>query len=155
IVSPLRWLGLTASFQGSTDLAGTGARPVEIKQLGRDQESAASTPGIEDQVVVSGSEQAGTTDRSPLWPWTPDTERRRGGRAPATDRRRKPRRAKAHLFVTVCHWSMVGLLALSLLTGMRIGWGYLESPLGGPTGAWGRILGSIAPAGTLLGINVI
>jgi hypothetical protein len=50
---------------------------------------------------------------------------------------------------------MVLLLVLNLLTGMRIGWGYLESPLGGSTGRWGAMLGAIAPKGSLLGVNVI
>jgi thiosulfate reductase cytochrome b subunit len=72
-----------------------------------------------------------------------------------TNRRRAPRTAKPHLFVTVCHWGMVMLLALSLLTGMRIGWGYMESPLGGSTGPWGSVLGAVAPKGTLFGVNVI
>jgi cytochrome b subunit of formate dehydrogenase len=74
---------------------------------------------------------------------------------PGPERRRVPRTAKPHLFVTLCHWSMVLLLALNLLTGMRIGWGYLESPLGGNTGTWGAILGAIAPKGSFLGVNVI
>lgn len=63
--------------------------------------------------------------------------------------------AKPHLFVTVCHWAMVALLTISLLSGMRIGWAYPESPLGGPEGAWGAFLGSLSPKGTLLGINLI
>jgi cytochrome b subunit of formate dehydrogenase len=62
---------------------------------------------------------------------------------------------KAHLFVTVCHWAMVILLALSLLSGMRIGWGYEESLLGGQKSVWGSLLGSIAPKGTLFGISLI
>lgn len=74
---------------------------------------------------------------------------------PATERRRVPRTARAHLFVTLCHWGMVILLALNLLTGMRIGWGYVESPLGGNRGTWGALLGTIAPQGSLLGVNII
>jgi hypothetical protein len=50
---------------------------------------------------------------------------------------------------------MVVLLALNLLSGMRIGWGYVESPLGGMTGAWGAVLGAIAPKGTMFGINLM
>jgi len=83
------------------------------------------------------------------------TDRRRTPRGPNTERRLIPRSAKAHLFVTVCHWAMVVLLAVSLLSGMRIGWGYMESPLGGPEGLWGALLGSIAPSGTMFGINLI
>ena len=71
------------------------------------------------------------------------------------DRRRTPRTAKPSLFVTVCHWGMVTLLALNLLSGMRIGWGYLESPLGGSAGTWGAILTAIAPRGTMFGVNLI
>jgi cytochrome b subunit of formate dehydrogenase len=74
---------------------------------------------------------------------------------PALDRRRAPRSPRAHLFVTICHWSMVAFLTLSLLTGMRIGWGYIESPLGGATGTWAAILGAIAPTGTLFNVNLI
>ncbi len=66
-----------------------------------------------------------------------------------------PRKRKAQFFVTFSHWSMVVLLALSLLTGMRLGWGYLESWLGGSNGTWATILNAIAPSGTLLGINLI
>ncbi len=66
-----------------------------------------------------------------------------------------PRKRKAQFFVTFSHWSMVVLLALSLLTGMRLGWGYLESWLGGPNGTWAALLNAIAPSGTLLGVNLI
>jgi cytochrome b subunit of formate dehydrogenase len=151
-VIPVRWLGLTASFQGSTDRVGNGARPsgdvpVESKQPGREQSGAMVAPAGADQPKADGGGWS--------WPWTAETDRRRTQRAPDTDRRRTPRSAKAHLFVTICHWSMVGFLALSLLTGMRIGWGYLESPLGGPTGRWGAMLGAVSPKGTLFGVNVI
>jgi thiosulfate reductase cytochrome b subunit len=63
--------------------------------------------------------------------------------------------AKAHLFVTICHWTMVALLAISLFSGMRLGWGYEESPLGGREGFWGTLLGSLSPKGTLFGINLV
>src|SRR5919109_2229304 len=62
---------------------------------------------------------------------------------------------KAHLFVTICHWGMVILLTLNLLSGMRIGWGYVESPLGGATGTWGALIAAIAPKGTMFGINLL
>ncbi len=65
-----------------------------------------------------------------------------------------PRKRKTHFFVTFSHWSMVVLLALSLLTGMRLGWGYMESWLGGPNGIWAALLNAIAPSGTLLGVNL-
>jgi thiosulfate reductase cytochrome b subunit len=68
---------------------------------------------------------------------------------------RTPTTAKAHLFVAICHWSMVLLIVLSILSGMRIGWAYIESPLGGETGIWSNFIGSIAPKGTLFGINLI
>ena len=76
-------------------------------------------------------------------------------RLPEADRRRTPRSARAHLFVTVSHWSMTLLLALNLLSGMRIGWGYEESPLGGMKGTWASILTAIAPKGSMFGINII
>jgi len=82
-------------------------------------------------------------------------DRRRAPRDPDTDKRLVPRTPKAQLFVTVCHWAITALLALNLLSGMRIGWGYLESPLGGSSGAWSAVLGSIAPKGTLFGVNLI
>src|SRR6266508_2269477 len=86
----------------------------------------------------------------------PDSaDRRRTSRGHHTDRRLVPRSPKAHLFVTVCHWGMVALLALNLLSGMRIGWGYVESPLVGPEGLWRAFLGFIAPKGTMLGVNLI
>jgi hypothetical protein len=62
---------------------------------------------------------------------------------------------KAHLFVTICHWGVVILLTLNLLSGMRIGWGYVESPLGGATGTWGALIAAIAPKGTMFGINLL
>src|SRR6185503_16880957 len=70
----------------------------------------------------------------------PATDRRQKTRHPDTDRRRVPRSAKAHLFVTVCHWSMVALLTLNLLSGMRIGWAYHDSALGGMHGPWATLL---------------
>jgi thiosulfate reductase cytochrome b subunit len=76
-------------------------------------------------------------------------------RNPKADRRRAPRSPKAHLFVTVAHWSMTLLLAVNLLSGMRIGWGYQESALGGMQGAWAAILAKLSPAGTMFGINLI
>ncbi len=66
-----------------------------------------------------------------------------------------PRKRKTHFFVTFSHWSMVILLALSLYTGMRLGWGYIESWLGGPEGPWAAILNALAPKGSLFGINLI
>ncbi len=93
---------------------------------------------------------------SPAVPPDPDvSERRQEPRKPITDRRRAPRSAKAQFFVTFCHWSMTILLALNLLTGMRIGWGFVESPLGGMSGVWGTMLTTLAPQGTLFGINII
>ena len=76
-------------------------------------------------------------------------------RNPKADRRRSPRSPKAHLFVTVCHWSMTLLLALNLLSGMRIGWGYEESPFGGLEGPWAKILATVSPVATMFGINLI
>lgn len=75
--------------------------------------------------------------------------------AAGVERRRAPRTAKPSLFVTVCHWAMVLLLGLNLLSGMRIGWGYKESPLGGQHGLWSTILTTIAPTGTMFGVNLI
>jgi hypothetical protein len=71
------------------------------------------------------------------------------------ERRRVPRTAKAHLFVTACHWAMASLLAINLLSGMRIGWGFQESPLGGQVGMWAALLARVSPKGTLFGINLI
>jgi thiosulfate reductase cytochrome b subunit len=72
-------------------------------------------------------------------------------RTPRRERRREPRFPRPHLFVTLCHWAMVMLLGLSFITGMRIGWGYLESPF-----RWLSLrLASIAPKGSLLGVNII
>jgi cytochrome b subunit of formate dehydrogenase len=82
-------------------------------------------------------------------------DRRQTLRPNHTDRRVRPRSVKAHLFVTICHWSMTLLLGLNLVTGMRLGWGYNESPLGGADGAWGRMLAALSPKGTLFGVNII
>ena len=83
------------------------------------------------------------------------SDRRKAPRVFGKDRRRVARTPKTHLFVTICHWSMTLLLALNLLSGMRIGWGALDSPLGGRGGAWGSMLATLSPQGTLLGINLI
>ena len=83
------------------------------------------------------------------------SDRQQTSSVPEPDRRRVPRTAKPHLFVTICHWGMVLLLFLNLLSGMRLGWGYLESSLGGSTGIWGNLLGAIAPKGTMFGVNLI
>lgn len=62
---------------------------------------------------------------------------------------------KAHLFVTVSHWTMVLLIVLAMLSGMRLGWGYIDSRLGGQVGWWSSLIGSIAPKGTLFGFPLI
>ena len=62
---------------------------------------------------------------------------------------------RAHLFVTVSHWGMVLLIVLAILSGMRLGWGYIDSPLGGQKGLWASIIGSIAPTGTMFGVPMI
>lgn len=62
---------------------------------------------------------------------------------------------KAHLFVTVSHWGMVLLIVLAILSGMRLGWGYIDSPLGGQTGMWSAMIGMIAPRGSLFGVTLI
>jgi thiosulfate reductase cytochrome b subunit len=82
-------------------------------------------------------------------------DRRKTLRWPNTERREKARSPKAHLFVTLCHWSMVFLMTCSLLSGMRIGWGYIDSPLVGPHGWLSSMANAIAPIGTLLGIDLI
>jgi hypothetical protein len=66
-----------------------------------------------------------------------------------------PKKRKAQFFVAFCHWNIVALLTLNLLTGMRIGWGYFDSPLGGPHGMWSVVLDTLALKGTLFGINVL
>jgi len=68
---------------------------------------------------------------------------------------RAPQSPRAHLFVTLSHWSMVLLIVLAILSGMRLGWGYIDSPFGGQTGWWSAMIGSIAPAGTMFGVNLI
>ncbi len=78
-----------------------------------------------------------------------------GDLAPRRDLPRLPIGARAHLFVTVSHWAMTLRLGVNLRTGMRLGWGYEESALGGMQGTWARMLAAISPAGTLLGINII
>jgi hypothetical protein len=50
---------------------------------------------------------------------------------------------------------MALLLILNLLTGMRLGWGYSDSQLGGFNGPWANILHVLAPRGSLLGVNVL
>ena len=76
-------------------------------------------------------------------------------RNPKADRRRVRRSPKAQLFVTIAHWSMTLLLALNLLSGMRIGWGYDESPTGSMTGRLGNLLHAISPVNTMFGVNII
>ena len=78
---------------------------------------------------------------------SPDSNQTTGGRAPRT--------RKTHAVVTISHWSMVILLALNLLTGMRLGWGYIDSWFGGPFGWWATALNAISPTGSLFGIDLI
>jgi len=81
-------------------------------------------------------------------------DRRWTFRWPNSDRRETARSPRAHLFVTLCHWSMVFLLTCSMLSGMRIGWGFIDSPLIGPKGFLSRIANAITPTGTIFGINL-
>jgi len=62
---------------------------------------------------------------------------------------------KTHLFVTVSHWGMVLLIVLAILSGMRLGWGYIDSSFGGEVGMWSALIGAIAPKGSLFGVNLI
>jgi len=68
---------------------------------------------------------------------------------------KRPNRRKTQFFVTFCHWSIVALLVLNLLTGMRIRWGFVDSPLGGPQGTETAVLNAVAPKGTLFGVGLI
>jgi thiosulfate reductase cytochrome b subunit len=79
------------------------------------------------------------------------TDSKRPTAKPKRERRREPRFPRAHLFVTLSHWAMVLLLGLSFVTGVRLTWGYLEAPFH----SWSMPFASIAPKGTLLGINII
>ncbi len=72
---------------------------------------------------------------------------RRGGEA--------PKKRGTQFFVTLCHWSMVVLLGISLLSGMRAGWEFVDSPLGGADGVWSAMLHAIAPKATLFGVNLL
>ena len=67
------------------------------------------------------------------------------------ENRRETRFPRPHLFVTLSHWAMVILLGLSFITGIRLTWGDLEAPLH----AWSMPFASVAPKGTLFGINII
>ena len=109
----------------------------------------------EDASAVSESAPLPTVSQTVLDGAARSAEQQQTSWPPEIERRRVPRTPHAHLFVTLCHWSMVALLALSLLSGMRIGWGYLESPFGGMQGTWGRILGAIAPVDSMFGVNLI
>jgi thiosulfate reductase cytochrome b subunit len=79
------------------------------------------------------------------------TNLRPSARTPPTERGRAPRLPRPHLFVTFSHWTMVIFLGLSFMTGVRLTLGYLEAPLH----SWSMLFQSIAPKGTLLGINII
>lgn len=115
--------------------------------IGSDQESSSSDLREKRSVYVG---EAVSQQEAPK-----DSDRLRTFRDP--NQRSVPRRtnAKSHLFITLCHWTMVVLLVLNLLSGMRLGWGYQESLLGGPGGFWGTLLGVLSPKGTLFGINLI
>jgi thiosulfate reductase cytochrome b subunit len=121
-------------------------------------ETEASTKTIQEpQSRVTPTAGGGTGivgQQTPLQSAAADSRRPAAGE-PFPERRRAPRSPRAQLFVTISHWSMVLLLTGSLLSGMRIGWGHVESPLGGSTGAWGSMLGTVSPMGTLFGINLI
>src|SRR5437016_4336987 len=67
---------------------------------------------------------------------------------------RPARPRPAHWCVTLCHGSMGTLLGLTFHTGMRLGWGLLDSPLGGPHGRWSAVLRAMAPTGALCGVDL-
>jgi cytochrome b subunit of formate dehydrogenase len=132
-----------------TDDHGTGPgerRPADLREWADAVTTTLVAPGA--PTVSEGSAEAPVL-------LDPRFDRRRMLRPGHTDRRLKPRSAKAHLFVTICHWTMTLLLGLNLVTGMRLGWGYNESPLGGMEGVWGRTLAALSPKGTLFGINIL
>lgn len=81
----------------------------------------------------------------------PTTSSKRSARNANLGRRREPRFPRPHLFVTLTHWAMVILLGLSFVTGLRLSWGFMDSPFR----SWSIPFESIAPEGTLLGINLI
>jgi cytochrome b subunit of formate dehydrogenase len=85
----------------------------------------------------------------------PTTGRKASRESAGRERRRVARTPRTHLWVTICHWTMVVLLAINLLSGMRIGWGFQESPLGGQAGVWAALLARISPKATLFGVNLI
>jgi hypothetical protein len=115
--------------------------PVVIPALGHDVDVALGD--LEALVVPRDGGASASSDRRTVPPTS------------EADRRRVPRTPRAHLFVTICHWSMTVLLAVALLTGMRLGWGYLEGPLAGLGEPWTALLGRISPKGTFLGVNLI
>jgi len=85
-----------------------------------------------------------------IWPSLPVPRRECSDMARVVSQKRR-----VHFFVVFCHWGMVVLLVLNILTGMRLGWGFLDSPLGGPHGAWAAIRHAVVPQGTLLGLGLI
>ncbi len=70
----------------------------------------------ESQAQAAGNETAVATKLQP------------SARPPRVERRREPRTPRPHLFVTIAHWAMVILLGLSFVTGVRLTWGYIDSP---------------------------
>lgn len=124
-------------------------------------ETGASTKTIREpqsQITATAGEASGgsgVVDQQTSLQSAGAATRRPAVAEPLPERRRAPRSPRAQLFVTISHWSMVLLLTFSLLSGMRIAWSYPESPLGGPTGAWGTMLGATSPKGTLFGIDLI
>lgn len=97
-------------------------------------------------IEKSTPEMVGEAHISRIQPNSDDTDPSEG---------RAPQSPKAHLFVTVSHWSMVLLIVLAILSGMRLGWGYVDSHFGGQAGWWSSLIGSIAPAGTMFGVPLI
>jgi cytochrome b subunit of formate dehydrogenase len=116
---------------------------------------SAPTAGPETtELIPSAPAPAGQPDVDPRFDAL-ELDASRFAGLPMIERRRVPRSPRTQLFVTLAHWSMTILLALSLLSGMRLGWGYLESRLGGQNGWWGAILAAVSPTATLFGVNLI
>jgi thiosulfate reductase cytochrome b subunit len=64
------------------------------------------------------------------------------------------RRRRSQLWVTLSHWVFVAAFVLCFLSGMRISWGSLRSPLGGSEGFVGALLHVVAPQGPMVWLHV-
>jgi hypothetical protein len=125
---------MSETTHGMPEADGNGARPVGEQPL---------TPKHELDAERRQSVRPG------------DRERPHTSHHPERQPRPTPRRGESQLPHTFGKVSLEDILALNLISGMRIGWGYDQSPFATMRGPLGALFSALSPASTMFGLNVI